>query len=177
MNLFLKIILILIFSILIYEMVLSYTRVQRRKQIFKVAQQRSIETKKPLLVIGDPENGSTNFVLGRSYGCGDVCVDLTGCPGCPNGVQEKIESFLVKKKSNSYVIFISCVLEYVNPNQIDLILQELERVSGNDLYVVSVDPLSITALFYPTRWITGESAPNQIILNEYPEKKIEYISI
>jgi hypothetical protein len=129
------------------------------------------------MVIGDPDNGSTNYLVGRSYGYGDVCVDLTGCPGSTNGVKQKIEEYLPTLSDDSHVIFISCVLEYVDNDKIDFIISEIKRVSGGDYFVVSVDPLSISAIFYPTRWITGEGGPNQIILTEYPEKEISYVKL
>lgn len=177
MNLILKIILIVVFGIILYEVILTYTRFQKRKQIFKMVQKRSQETGKPLLVIGDPENGATNYLMGKSYDCGDVCVDLTGCPNCPNGIKEKVENYLPTLASDSHVVFISCVLEYVSSDQIDSIISQLQRVAGNDLFVVSVEPLSITALLYPTRFITGEGGPNQIILDEYPVKDIRYLRL
>jgi hypothetical protein len=158
----------------LYEIVLNYTRYIRRKQIFQVALNKSKTLDKPLLVIGDPDNGTTNHLLGRCYGCGDVCLDITGCIGCPNGVKATIEEYLPTLKTNSHVIFISCVLEYVKTENIDFIIQEIKRVSGDDYFIVSVDPYSLTALFYPTKILTGESGPNQIILSEYPSKDFKY---
>jgi hypothetical protein len=169
-----KIILFILFVVVIYELALSYTRYIRRKRIYALAKTKSQLVKKPLLVIGDPNNGSTNYLIGSSYGCGDVCLDLTGCPECPNGVKQKIEAYLPELENNSYVIFISCVLEYVDTQNLDFIHRELMRVSGGDLFIVSVEPLSLTAILYPTRFVTGERGPNQIILSEYPDTNLKY---
>jgi len=174
MNTWLKIILIIIGIVILYELILTYTRYIKRNRIFKMANKRVKETGKPLMVIGDPDNGATNYIFGRSYDCGDVCVDLTGCPSCPKGIKEKIEDYLPTLESDSYVIFISCVLEYVDPDKIDFIISEMKRVSGGDYFVVSVEPFSMTALFYPTRFITGEGGPKHLILSEYPDKDILY---
>jgi hypothetical protein len=147
----------------------------KRKQIYNVAKQKAIETKKPLMIIGDPDNGATNFVVGRSYDCGNLCVDITGCPKCSNGIKLKVEDYLPTLESNSYVLFVSCVLEYVDSKNIDFTFSEIKRVSGGDYFIVSVEPYSITDLFYPTKFITGESGPNQIVLTEYPSKDLKYI--
>lgn len=170
----LKVIFIIIVLVIVYELVLTYTRFIRRKRIFNIAVDKSKEINKPLMVIGDPDNGSTNYLVGRSYECGDICIDITGCPGCKIGIRQKIEEYLPRLQSNSYVIFISCVLEYVDSDKIDFIISEIKRVSGGNYFVVSVEPLSMTALFYPTRFITGEGCPNQVILSEYPDKNIRY---
>lgn len=169
-----KIILIIIGLFILYEIILTYTRYIRRKQVFQIASDRSKALHKPLLVIGDPDNGTTNHFLGRSYGCGDLCLDITGCIGCPNGKKYTVEDYLPTLESNSYVIFISCVLEYVETEHLDFIIDEIRRVSGGDYFIVSVDPLSLTAWFYPTKFLTRESGPNQIILSEYPDKDFRY---
>jgi cbb3-type cytochrome oxidase subunit 3 len=170
----LKLLFVIFILILFYEAILTLLRHQRRKNIYKLAKQSSIDLKKPLLVIGDPDNGTTNFLLGKSYDYGDLCVDLVGCKGAKNSVTSKVEDFLPNLPDNSYVIFISCVLEYVDSDKLDFIISEIKRVSGNNFFLVNVDPLTITAYFYPTRFITREKGPNQIILSQYPQKEIFY---
>lgn len=177
MNIWIKLILVIIFGLILFELALTYSRFLKRNQIYNVAKQRSSETQKPLMIVGDPDNGATNYIFGRSYDCGDLCVDLTGCPKCSNGIKAKVEDYLPTLKSNSYVLFVSCVLEYVDSKNIDHIFSEIKRVSGGDYYIVSVEPYSITALLYPTKFVTGESGPNQIILTEYPNKDLKYIRL
>lgn len=178
MKTWIKIILFIIGLLILYELVLTYTRYLKRKRIFDIAKKSAQDLGKPLMVIGDPDNGATNFMFGRCYECGDVCLDITGCPSCSNGIKQKIEDYLPTLECNSYVIFISCVLEYVDTNKLDFIMKEINRVSGGNYYIVSVEPMSLTALLYPTRWITGEHGSNQMILTEYPNcDPLEYIPI
>ena len=174
MNVWLKIISVIFILLIIYELVLTYTRYIKRRRVFSIAKSFAESSGKPLMVIGDPWNGSTNKIFGPSYECGDVCIDLTGCPNCIHGIKSKIENYLPSVPSDSYVIFISCVLEYVDSGKIDYIFSEIQRVSGGDYYIVSVEPWTLTALLYPTRLITGEGNPNQIIYTDYPNKILEY---
>lgn len=118
-----------------------FFRHHRRIKVFNMAMKKSIETGKQLMVIGDPYTGSYitkmyNKIFG-TYSCGDVCVDLTGCPKCSKQTDKivgNIENILSNYKYNNFVIFVSCVLEYVD--DIDFVISELYRVSGGDLYVV-----------------------------------------
>ena len=105
MNIWIKLFLVVIFGLILFELALTYSRFLKRKQIYNVAKQKAIETKKPLMIIGDPDNGATNFVVGRSYDCGNLCVDITGCPKCSNGIKLKVEDYLPTLESNSYVLF------------------------------------------------------------------------
>ena len=43
-------------------------------------------------------------------------------------------------KTNKYVIFESCVLEYVNQNLLEIIRKEIMRVSGGHYYEVRIHP-------------------------------------
>ena len=118
----------------LYELVLSLTtRRWSRRNLYKQAYQRAKLTQKPLLVVGDPDSGCINHYLGRDYGCGDRCLDLTGCPKCPlhQRLTGSLEHWLPKLKSNGYVVFVSCTLEYVEDMQ--LIADQLQRVSNGDL--------------------------------------------
>ena len=45
-----------------------------------------------------------------------------------------------KLDTNSFVIYESCVLEYVDSNKIPEVRQELFRVSGGDYYEVRIFP-------------------------------------
>jgi hypothetical protein len=137
---------------------------------------RSKEIGKPLMVIGDPDNGTSNKYLGRDYECGDICVDLIGCKKCNNGLKQKIENYLPTLKTNSYVIFISCVMEYMDNAVIDKTIAELKRVSGGNLFIVTVDPYSLTSFIYYLRFLTGESGAKRRIFTEYPFKDITYVN-
>lgn len=54
-------------------------------------------------------------------------------------------------EDNFGVIFVSCVLEYVD--DVESCIAELERVSGgSDLFVVTVSPYCLTAWLYGKLW-------------------------
>ena len=57
-------------------------RFRERSAAFKSAVERATALGRRLIVIGDPDAGFHTRLM-RAYGCGDVCVDLNGCPQCP----------------------------------------------------------------------------------------------
>jgi len=129
------------------EALLAIERSRRRREMFSQAVARSMQTGKPLLVIGDPDSGAWNAMMGRDYGCGDICIDLQGCLRCTRSIRGRVEDVLPKIRSSSHVVFVSCVLEYVD--DANLVLAHLQRISGGDLYIVTVQPESIAAWVYP----------------------------
>lgn len=133
------------------------TRRANRRALFAAAKERSRLTGKPLIVVGSPTGGIVNRLVGRDYGCGSVCVDLVGCPTCKTAVEAPLETFLPKRGDNSAVIFVSAVLEYVD--EVAPVIAELQRVSGGDLFVVTVEPWTLTSLFYPGAKRQFHSAP------------------
>lgn len=139
---------ILTCAVAAYELALALgPRRENRRRIFQKAVLRAQVKGKPLLVIGGPRAGFINQVIGQDYGCGTVCIDLEGCIGCKNGIETRAEDFLVNLPDDSFVVYVSCTLEYVD--DIELVSGELFRVSGDDLFVVPVEPKSLTAFFYP----------------------------
>lgn len=120
---------------------------QKRRDIFNLAQFQAQETGKRLIVVGSPDAGIVNRFIGRDYDCGDLCIDATGCLSCDGYLQGRLEDVLSQLESNSAVIYVSMTLEYVQ--DLDKVLAELSRVSGGDLYVVTVPPWTLTALLYP----------------------------
>lgn len=118
----------------------------RKTYIYNLAKQRSIETNKPLMVIGDPKNGSYlnriyNYpVYGTPYGYGDLCIDLDGCPeNKGNNLKTKLENIIDKFNTNSYVIYISQTIEYLEPKVLENTLRHLIRVSNKDLFIVNMN--------------------------------------
>lgn len=142
---------IVIFFILINELTQGIIRQKHRQKIFKLAQERAKETSKPLVVFGDPYYGLGSRFFNMfmdGYGCGDETVDLTGAPNCPRGIKSDILEYLKKQKSNSKVIFISCVLEYIK--NIDQVINEIMRVAGSkdNIFIVTVSQFSLSAYLY-----------------------------
>lgn len=128
----------------------------RRRQQYERALLRARETGKPLVVVGAPGNGAVNRALGPDYGCGDLCIDIEGCAGCATSATGPTELVLPELGDDSAVVFVSCTLEYVD--DVDRVWTELQRVSRGDLYLVTVEPLSLTAWFYPgARRIIGSA--------------------
>lgn len=141
----------LLIILILNEFLQGILRQKDRQKIYKKAQARAKELKKPLVVYGDPYYGKGSrfynmFIKG--YGCGDETVDLTGSPGCKNGVKSDMLKHLKSKKSNSQVIFVSCVLEYLN--DIEEVFKEMKRVAGGveNIFVVTVSELTIAAYVY-----------------------------
>ncbi len=151
MKLWLKISIMIIILVIIYEFIIGYSRQLDRRNIYNQAKLRSENLNKPLLVYGDPYNGQgskifNNFLKG--YDCGDETIDLTGSPKCKNGVKSDILKHLQSKPSNSAVIFVSCVLEYID--NIEEVIKEIIRVAGNleNIFVVTVSKYCLEAYFY-----------------------------
>ena len=117
---------------------------------YRMAKSKSIQKNKQLIVIGDPYSGSplTRFLQNllrninfELYGCGDYCIDLTGCPKCKTGTNTSLDKALTNIPSNSGVVFTSCTLEFVNADM-KRMLDDLIRIAGNDIYVVTVKNLN-----------------------------------
>lgn len=79
------------------------------------------------------------------YGCGDFTVDLAPSR-CPNSIQADITKKL-PFNDDSVVVVVMCVLEYVS--DANAALRELMRISGGNLFVVRVEPWTLTSLLYP----------------------------
>lgn len=115
-------------------------RVSQRRLLFTEASREADRLGRPLVVVGAPDMGPT-----RGPGCGDITVDI-GESSCPNFLKADITKPL-PFDDDSVVVFVSCVLEYVD--DYESALDELRRVSGGRLYVCRVEPWTLTAHFYP----------------------------
>lgn len=115
-------------------------RRSERARVFALAAADAKASGRKLVVVGAPDRGAT---AGPS--CGDVTVDI-GTSACPNFVQADITKRL-PFDDDSVTVYVSCVLEYVG--DYDAALRELRRVAGDHLYVVRVEPWTLTAYLYP----------------------------
>jgi hypothetical protein len=131
----------------------------KRRIVYQKAKKRAKLTGKKLLVIGDPYNGIASKSTGIDYSCGDICIDLTGCPACPESIKGRLEDTIGTLKLEEYVIYVSCVLEYVD--DLDYINTFLDKVKPEDLFVVNVEWYSFMAWFYPY-FLTKERPPKYI---------------
>ncbi len=128
-------------------------RWRARREVYDQAARRAAALHRPLVVVGDPDAGA-HTRLTRAYGCGDLCVDINGCPLCPVVQVADIAARPVPGVADdSAVVFMSCVLEYVD--DAEAAVRELVRMAGSpeNLYMVSVQPWTLTAALYPgARW-------------------------
>jgi len=131
-----KMIIHLIYIIIIIDIIFSLQRVYRRKYLYEQAYEKSKIKNKELLVIGNPSAGFVNKNIYTCYGCGDICLDINGCDDCPKQIKGDLLEEIKKMESNKYVVFESCVLEYIDIKEIYDIEKQLNRISGGDLYQV-----------------------------------------
>lgn len=128
-------------------------RFRERTAAFRLAAERATALGRRLVVIGDPDAGMHTRLM-RAYGCGDLCVDMNGCPRCPVTVVADITRGPIPEVADdTAVVFVSCVLEYVA--DLNAALREIARMAGSaeNVFVVTVQPWTLTARLYPgARW-------------------------
>lgn len=131
-------------------------RFKAQRRAFDAASRRASELRRPLVVVGDPDAGAHTRLV-RAYGCGDLCIDLQGCPLCRMMQAADLTAVPVPGVADdSAVVFVSCVLEYVSDPE--AALHELRRMAGSpdNLFLVFVEPWSLAAALYPgARWTAG----------------------
>jgi hypothetical protein len=111
-----------------------------RGSLYAMAQTEATLLQRPLVVVGAPD-----AMITGGYGCGDVTVDLVAS-ACPHAIQADITKPL-PFATDSVVVFVACTLEYVD--NLPAAVAELERISGGHLYVVRVEPWTLTAYLFP----------------------------
>ena len=134
-------------------------RAAERRERYALARAEADRLGRALVVVGDPDSGAWTRWLGRAYECGDVCIDLHGCPKCPSQIEADITKG-IDLPSNSSVVFVACVLEYVD--DIQAAWREILRVAGDAsrVFVVRVHPWTLTAHFFPgAKWLITEHPP------------------
>lgn len=137
-----------------WELGTAALRLMDRKRIFAEAQARAAELGRPLVVVGDPFGGGFTRLF-PAYTCGDLCVDLNGCPKCPEQLAADITKDKLPLCDDSAVVFVSCVLEYVD--DIQAAWRELRRVAGPELYLVRVGGWSLSSWLFPgAKWILSQ---------------------
>jgi hypothetical protein len=136
----------------------ALSRFRARQDYFAAAQARAQATHRKLVVIGNPSGGAHTRLI-QAYGCGDVCVDLVGCDGCAQSITADITQGVPGIRSDSAVVFVSCVLEYVNDPQ--AAYREILRMAGSpdNIWIVPVQPYTFTSMFYPGAKSMIDSAP------------------
>jgi hypothetical protein len=135
----------LVIVVYVIWLVIEVVALEQQRDItrrrFVDAQTVARHTKRPLLVIGNPDASLKN-AISRDYTCGDICIDLHGCTNCtPTTVilKEDVVHALGRVKSDSVVVFESCVLAYVRNRE--TAESEMLRVAGASSRIFSVDLL------------------------------------
>ena len=143
---------------------MALRRFEQRRRAFAAAARRAAELDRPLVVVGDPDAGAHTRLV-RAYDCGDLCLDLHGCPRCEVMQAADLTAGPVPGiPDDSAVVYVSCVLEYVTDPE--AALRELNRMAGSpdNLFLVFVEPWSLTAALYPgARW-TGGPGGDQVAM-------------
>ncbi len=134
-------------------------RAKRRADYYTLARARALALGRPLVVVGDPRSHMTR----GWHGYGNLCIDLNGCPSAPLGTRTRAADISLRGAipypDNSVVVFVACVLEYV-PN-IEGAWTEILRAAGGpeNVFIVHVEPTSLTAWCYPGSYWAISSAP------------------
>jgi hypothetical protein len=140
---------------------------QKTRDVFNLALQRQAASRKPLLVVGSPSSSVLSKIFGTDYDCADLCIDPKGCPGCPNSDTRPIGQALSALGSGSYVVFVSAgQLEHVD--DVTATLQELQRVSGGDLFVAHKNPWTLLSLFGKRRILAAPPTGNYTEWRDLP---------
>ena len=102
-------------------------------KLYEEAEEKAKKENKKLLVLGNPytTSGKMVTIFTKTYGCGDMCIDMNGCGPCKNTISDKVENVLNKFESNEYIIFESGLLEVVDEDKLDYIVNELYRIAGS----------------------------------------------
>ena len=148
---FIIVLLIILIFLFAYEVCCWLSRTYTKGVIYKKAVKQAKNTGKPLLVIGNPLGGSTDRIFGQSHGSGDLCIDITGCNGASSiNYKMKAHELLRKLQDNSFIIYSSMVLEYVDEEDIDETIYHILRVGGSpdNIFLIQIQPYALTSLIY-----------------------------
>lgn len=172
------IIIILIFN----EIFQSYYRNYYRGSYYKMAAERALEIDKPLIVLGDPHNGIGSKFHGPAYGEGNFVIDISGCSKgiCENVIERDALASFRAFEDNSCVVFVSCVLEYIDQKDIDATIEEIKRVAGSpdNIFVVTVGTASWASYYY--RYSNGgkhKDVPRRVFISAPPVGDFKYNEI
>lgn len=118
------------------------------EQAVKFAEARGL----PLIVLGDPDGGVLNHLLGRQWQCEGrvrvICIDPKGCGICADQIQGWPTLELAKMADKSAVIYDPGAFAQAE-NGADL-AAEMSRV-GVAVFMADAEPTSLTAFVGPGR--------------------------
>jgi hypothetical protein len=164
---------------IVNEISQSFYRNYCRGHYYKLAVARALKVNKPLIVLGCPHNGLGSRFHGPAYGSGNFVIDVSGCTKgiCEDVIERSALKSFKAFESNSCVVFVSCVLEYVDKNEITQTIEEIKRVAGceKNIFVVTVGTSSISSYYYTSN-NNGKHRDRtyRVFLNAPPHGDFEY---
>lgn len=155
----------------------SYYRNYCRSYYYKMAANHALKIDKPLIVIGDPHNGLGAKFHGPAYGPGNFTIDISGCSKgiCEDVMERDIVDSLKVFEDGSCVVFVSCVLEYVE--KIDEAIKEIKRVAGSsdNIFIVTVGTSSYSSYYYSySNGGKHQDKPLRVFISAPPEGEFKY---
>jgi len=126
-------------------------RRERRRAVYELAKARAAQLGRKLLVLGDPDGGLLNHVLGRQWQCdaNSICIDPAGCGICGTQMQGWPEDVLPQLPSGKFVIYDPGA--FARANDAHKLAAELKRVAGAEVFMADVEPWSLAAFMEPGR--------------------------
>lgn len=140
------------------ELVLMNGWMSNKRGYYDLAEAAAKARRKPLLVVGRPR--------GRDHGVGDVCIDLNGCPECPEkGVRGDVRDMSMFPDKTFGAVFVGSVLESIS-SDFDKAVREIHRV-GDEVFVQHIFDSSLSSRFHPETSTTIHAAPPTVPWVEY----------
>tara|TARA_B100000524_G_scaffold149929_1_gene75893 strand:- start:498 stop:1049 length:552 start_codon:yes stop_codon:yes gene_type:complete len=181
------ILLIFLFLFLIIVIFSLFYHVKIHNDAYKlyiIAKKKAKKLNKKLLVLGSPKSISgklmSNFT--KTYGCGDLCIDMNCCIDCKNTICGKVEDTLHKLESNKYIIYESGLLEVVDDNKLHYIVNEIYRLSGGKDNIYSFHHIQNFKFYIKYFWkhiyyLFKEGYIQRFVIKYPPKNKYQFIKI
>ena len=178
---FISIFVIFLIILVLYSVFISNFK---SVKLYNKAVNKAKKENKKLLVLGNPYtlSGKVITLFTKTYGCGDLCIDMNGCEKCKNVISDKLENVLHKLNSNEYVVFESGLLEVVDDDQLDNIVYHIYRISGSKdnifarHYIQNYKILFRYFIIYIYS-LLGEGNINRFVVKYPPDYKYEFEKI
>ncbi len=138
-------------GVAVAETAATWTRWEQRRRLFQAADARAREQGRPLLVVLPRKEGWFNRSM-RLYEYGARYTDIFRGRKSPVLYADTLAGG-VKAQSDSAVLYVACVLEYVT--DLRRTMDEIMRIAGEreNIYIVTVQPWTLTAALHPSaRW-------------------------
>lgn len=175
---------ILMIILMIMSILILLISNKQSVQLYNQALNKARKENRKLLVLGNPYNfsGKVITLFTKTYGCGDLCIDMNGCGKCKNVISDKLENVLHKLNSNEYVVFESGLLEVVDYDQLDKIVYHIYRISGSKDNIFARHFIHNHKILYKylikyIYLILGEGNINRFVVKYPPDYKYEFEKI